>query len=260
MRVAPLARQVPRTIASLMRAARTFASHVVHADDVDAGGDAQGGRRERRLEPLVGRQVEDLARASTCATSRAGPAGRAPAARRGPRSSSRLWSAVFPKPMPGSTMIDPRGDPGADRPLDGGAQVGDDLGHDVVVARLGAVVHHDQRDAARRGEPGQGVVGADAPDVVEQVRAGVEGRLGDGGLGRVDAERRPGRAARTAARPARPAPAPRPRSPSRGRAASTRRRCRAGRRPRRPCGAPGRPRRRPGRRPRAARRPRTNRG
>ena len=63
-------------------------------------------------------------------------------------------------------------------------------GMNVRVARLGAVVHDDQRDAVVGGEPGERVVVADAPDVVDEVGAGGEGGLGDGGLGRVDAERR----------------------------------------------------------------------
>ena len=51
----------PRTIASVIRATRTFGPDVVDPDDVRAGGDPERGRRQGRLEPLVGRQVEDPA-------------------------------------------------------------------------------------------------------------------------------------------------------------------------------------------------------
>ena len=87
------------------------------------------------------------------------------------------------------------------RPAQGRPQVGDDLAHDVVVAGLGPVVHHDERHAGARGQLGQSGVRAGAPDVVEQVRAGGQGGLGNDDLGGVDAQRR-ARAARreTAAR------------------------------------------------------------
>ena len=39
---------------------------------------------------------------------------------------------------------------------------------------------------ALRREPDERVVGADAPDVVDEIRAGVEGGRRDGRLGRVD--------------------------------------------------------------------------
>ena len=70
---------------------------VVHADDVDAGGDAQRGRRERRLEPLVRRQVEHLAQRRLARRAEQDrPAERRPARRR-PRSSSRFWSGRLPE-------------------------------------------------------------------------------------------------------------------------------------------------------------------
>ena len=64
-----------------------------------------------------------------------------------------------------------------------------DLADEIAVARLGAVVHHDQRDLASRCEPDERVVLADAPDVVDGVGAGIERGRGDAGLGRVDRER-----------------------------------------------------------------------
>ena len=79
---------------------------------------------------------------------------------------------------------------GRHRPVERRAQVGDDLADDVaVVARLGSVVHHDQRHAGggRHGSH-RAAARPGAPHVVEQVRAGGEGGLGDGRLGRVDAD------------------------------------------------------------------------
>ena len=50
-----------------------------------------------------------------------------------------------------------------DGPLDRPIEVGDDLGHEVRVVRLDAVVHEDHRAAALGGEPGQVVGGTDRP-------------------------------------------------------------------------------------------------
>ena len=140
--------------------------------------------------------------------------------------------------------------------VDGALEVGDDLGQEGRVARLGPVVHDHQRDAVIGGEPGERLVVADAPHVVDQVGAGGQRGLGDRGLRGVDAERHAGQG-RPEAGDDRddPARAPRRRRPARGRAASIRRRRRAGRRPRRP--SAGRPRRppRPGRSRPPARRP-----
>src|SRR6187397_972838 len=35
-------------------------THVVHPDDIDSGSDPEGGRRDRRLQPFVRRQIQDL--------------------------------------------------------------------------------------------------------------------------------------------------------------------------------------------------------
>ena len=102
---------------------------------------------------------------------------------------ARLWSGVLPNPKPG---IDDEVVPAHAEPqgaLEGSLQVGDELGQEGRVARLGAVVHDHERDAVVGGQAGQRVVVADTPDVVDEVRAGGERRLGDGRLGRVDAER-----------------------------------------------------------------------
>ena len=127
-------------------------------------------------------------------------------------------------------------------------EIREDLGDEVLVARLRPVVHEDDRGAALGRERDQRVVLAHAPDVVEQIGARVERRCGDGRLRRVDAERRVGqRRAERGDRRGRPAPlssaAERPRGPD----AWIRRRRRAGRRPRRPSRGPGRPPLRPGR-------------
>ena len=111
----------------------------------------------RGAGPAAGRAP---CRASTCATSRAGRAGRARAARRRPRSSSRFWSGVFPKPMPG---VDDdrvaRGRPRATARSTAAPQVGDDLGHDVVVAgsaRLCITISGTPRAAASRASASSG--------------------------------------------------------------------------------------------------------
>ena len=186
-----------------------------------------------------------------------------PRTRSAPRSrtSARFCSGVLPKPKPRihdqvrARHAEPLGT------LDGGVEIGDDLGDEVAIAWLGAVVHHHQRDVAFCREPGERVVRSHAPDVVEQVGAGIEGGRGDPGLGRVDAERHPGQrgSQRGDHRHAR-GRALRPRPPRRGPAAWIRRRRRAGPRHRRPSGdrarrrpAPGRPGPPGGRRPRTSR-------
>ena len=193
-------------------------------------------------------------------TSRAGSAGRARGAPRA-RQEHEVCSAVLPNPKPGSTMRSSRRTP-AERPLERGAQVRDHLADQVRVAGLGAVVHDDERDAPRRGEPGEAVVRADAPDVVDQVGAGIEGGGRDRGLRGVDADRhRPATPLGPPRRPGRPAPVSSASSRARGRVGSTRRRCRAGRRLPRPSGGPARRAAPTGsRRPRAGRRRRTSRG
>ena len=95
-----------RTTASASRAARTFGRDVVDADEIDARPRRQGGRRERRLEPLVGGQVEHppegrLARRPE----QDRPAEHAQLGQLR-RRSSRLCSGVLPKPKPGSTISD----------------------------------------------------------------------------------------------------------------------------------------------------------
>ena len=120
-------RAAPRTMASVMRAARTLACDVVDPDDVDAGGDAERGRGQRRLEPLVGRQVEDPPRVDLRDVPRR--IGR-PSTRELAQVAQepRFWSGVLPKPNPGSTISDSRATPSRDGPLDRPLEVGDDLG------------------------------------------------------------------------------------------------------------------------------------
>ena len=106
----------PRMIASAMRAARTFARTSWTRTMSTPGGDAERRRRERRLEPLVGRQVEDLAERRLARRPEqdrpAEDAQRAEVAEQ----DARLCSAVFPKPIPGSTMIRSQSDAGAAAP------------------------------------------------------------------------------------------------------------------------------------------------
>ena len=239
----------PRTIASAIRAARTLAADIVDADDVDA--------RRRSPSAVVASVASSRSSAGRSRTrprvdlrlvpSRIGRPSVAQVA--SSRSSSRFWSGVLPNPNPGSTMRSSQATPSRDRPLERGSQVGDDLGARVRVARLGAVVHHDERDAASAARRGERIVVADAPDVVDQVGAGGQRGLRDRGLGRVDADGhvRQGRADGGDDR--HDASRLLGGSRARGPAGSTRHRCRAGRRPRRPSGAPGRRPRRPGRRP-----------
>ena len=63
------------------------------------------------------------------------------------RRSATLWSAVLPNPKPGSTTIASHATPAREGPVDRGLQVGDHLRQEVRVARLGPVVHQDDRDA-----------------------------------------------------------------------------------------------------------------
>ena len=80
-------------------------------------------------------------------------------------------------------------DPGPLGAPDRRTQVFDDFPHHVVVARFHAVVHYEQRHAGAGRELRHRRVGADTPDVVEQMGAGGQRRLGHDGLRRVDAER-----------------------------------------------------------------------
>ena len=180
--------QVPRTTASVIRAARTFARtswtrtmsvpaampRVVVASVASRRSPAGRSRTRPRVDlRLVPRRIGRPSRRSV------------PSSRR----SSRLWSGVLPNPKSG---IDDQVVPGHSEA--GGAvkralQVRDELRQEGPVARLCAVVHDDDRDAVIGCETGQRVVVADAPDVVDEVRAGGEGCLGDGGLGRVHADR-----------------------------------------------------------------------
>ena len=162
---------------------------VVDADDV--------GARRRRRAPWSRRSPRPAGRAAGRA---AGPRvdlrevprriGR-PSARSAPRSASsaRLWSGVFPNPNPGSTISPSHGDAGGEGALERRPEVGDHLRHDVAIARLGAVVHQHDRHAAGRREPDHRRVVGHAPDVVDEMGAGIEGGLGDGRHRRVDRDR-----------------------------------------------------------------------
>ncbi len=79
---------------------------------------------------------------------------------------------------------------GAHGPLNGGSQIAQQLSHQIPVTRLGSVVHQDERHVPLGGEAGHRVVRGDAPDVVEERRARVEGGCRDRRLGSVDANRR----------------------------------------------------------------------
>ena len=142
-----------------------------------------------------------------------------PSSRSSPRrrSSSRLCSAVLPKPMPGVEPDPLLGDPGRDRGLEPLGEEGLDLVDDVVVdgvllhrPRAAEHVHQHHRRPALGAERGHLRVAAQGGDVVDDRRAGVERRRGDRRLRGVDRDRAPRR--RPAPRsPARPAAAPPPR-------------------------------------------------
>jgi len=76
--------------------------------------------------------------------------------------------------------------------LDGSLEVGQDLGHEVRIARLGPVVHEHDRHLALAGQARQAVVVGDAPRVVDEIRARIESCGSDGRLCRVDRNRRLG--------------------------------------------------------------------
>ena len=162
---------------------------VVDADDV---------RRRRRcparwsrVSPRGARRRAGPGRARgwTCGSSRGGSAGRAGGASPSSRRSSRLWSASCRTRTRDRRSGRPSGTPRPRARSSARCRSAIELRHERPVARLGAVVHDDERDAVIGCETGQRVVVADAPDVVDEVRAGGEGSLGDGGLGRVDADR-----------------------------------------------------------------------
>ena len=122
---------------------------------------------------------------STCGTSRGGSGGPARADGRAPAAAGGSARRSCRTRCPGSTRMSCSGHrPGAllDRP----AEVVEDLGDEIGVDRLVAVVHEDDRHPAVRGEPRQRVVVRDAPDVVDRIGAGGEGGLGNLRLRRVD--------------------------------------------------------------------------
>ena len=184
-------RHVPRTTASLIRAARTLAwtswTRTMSAPP------AMPSAVVASVPPAAGRRAgPGRDRGSTCGSSRAGSAGRAGAAPRARAAARGCGRRVLPNPKPGSTMRSSHATPETQGAFDGALEVRDELGQEPRVARLGAVVHDDERDAVVGGEAGQRVVLADPPHVVDEVGAGGEGGLGDGRLGRVDAQRRVG--------------------------------------------------------------------
>ena len=79
---------------------------------------------------------------------------------------------------------------------DGCRQVVHHLADDVVVVGLRPVVHDEERYTGTRRQVRHPGILSRAPDVVEQVRARREGRLGDDHLGRVDAQRDVGQGVR----------------------------------------------------------------
>ena len=235
---------------------------VVDAHDVDAGGDRRAtvvasvastrwsaGRSSSRPRvdlrevPEQDRPAEDAQRAE---------------ARRAARGCGRASCRTR---TPGPRSAPSHGDAGVERPgRSPRCRSATTSATTFAVARLGAVVHQHDRHAARGGEPDHRRVVGDAPDVVEEVGAGVEGGLRDGRARRVDRDRGGGQRRRDGrGPPGRPAPPPRRRRPGRDRDGSRRRRRRAGPRPRRPSGAPAPRRPRPGRPRPAARRPRRSR-
>ena len=125
-----------------------------------AGGDRRA--RSWRAWPRAARRAAGRGpgRASTCATCRAGSAGPGRGARPRSRSRTRLWSGVLPKPKPGSTMSAPA-DAGRDCPLDRPLEIGHDLGHEVRVDGLRAVVH--QRRSGRRAAAARRTRASSAP-------------------------------------------------------------------------------------------------
>ena len=103
---------------------------------------------------------------------------------------------VLPKPMPGSSQIRSRATPAAMAASARAGQEGRDLGHHVVVARLGlhgarlALHVHQHHLAAELGGDGQAVRRtAQRGDVVPDRRAGRDGGAGHGGLHGVDGDR-----------------------------------------------------------------------
>jgi len=82
-------------------------------------------------------------------------------------------------------------DAGFLRPIEGGSQVGQELGHEVGVLGHRAVVHDDERDLPLPGEAGHGVVARHAPDIVEEHRPRGQGGRRDFDLGGIDADRDP---------------------------------------------------------------------
>ena len=167
----PAWRQSAGRSASAIRAARTFGRTSWTRTMSTPAATPEGRRRERRLEALVGAAGRGPCRGSTCARCRGGSAGRGRAALASSRSRPRLWAGVLPNPNPGSTTIDPtRRRPRAPaRSRAGGPRRSRPSGScSAASARL---CISDDRHAAGRGERGSVVVGADAPDVVDEVGA-----------------------------------------------------------------------------------------
>lgn len=88
------------------------------------------------------------------------------------------------------------GHPRAERVVDALGQFGPDVGDHVAVdgqlahgTRVPAPVHEHPRAAGVTHDPGHVRVGQPAGDVVDHRRTGGQGRLGDPGPGRVDADR-----------------------------------------------------------------------
>ena len=163
-------------------------------DDVHAGRDAQGGRRERGLDPLVRRQVEDPAQGRLARRAQEDRPSQDPQG----IEVSQERQVVFGRLAEAEARVDDDRlplDARPERPLQRSLEIGEDLGEEVRVGRLGAVVHDDQRHTARRGQASERVVGPHGPDVVDERCARVERGLGHGRLDRIDAERRFGQCA-----------------------------------------------------------------
>ena len=159
------------------------------SDDIDAGGDAESSRCERRLEALLGRNpAHDAAQGrfargaqedglAQLAQSRELAQGFQVVLKRLPESEARVDDQVLAR------------DADLRRAIQSGPQVAQQLRHEVGVVRRLAVVHDDHRDVPFGGQAGHGVVGPDAPDVVEERRPRLQGSDGDLRLGSIDADR-----------------------------------------------------------------------
>ena len=149
-----------------------------------------------------------------------------------------LCSGVLPKPMPGSSTIVVARDAGACRDVERTGEERRDVGHDVDRGIGGlAVVHDDDRHAVVGDHARHVGVALQAPDVVDDGRAGAERPAGHFGLHGVDRYRHAERHGRRQHR-ARAGAAPPPATPAarRRRGGSIPRRYRECRRRPRPAG------------------------